>query len=219
MIWILFYYNSLPDMPEGCILFSPEVMHRDFFKCNPYNTGHYQYPQFETLSYDEGCHYKEVNNFLKKADGEKYVVFYTRHTNLEGTFKNKVIGFFKVGDCFVLPKKGFCASDKVLLPKNQSIKINYYSRGVPVSWGSSPVRNKIFQTLTSLRKNNGADISSNYKTETQNMMKRLQNFAGRKQIIDICENCNVKKQCYWGKCSAQNKEKKLKILYDMKASC
>ena len=35
MIWTLFYYNSLPDMPEGCSLFSLKVMHRDFFMCNP----------------------------------------------------------------------------------------------------------------------------------------------------------------------------------------
>ena len=117
MIWILFYYNSLPDVPEGCRLFSNDVMHRDFFKCNPSNTGHYQYPKFETLSYDEGCHRREVNNFLNKNESEKYVVFYTRHTTLSGERRNKIIGYFKVGKIFEKRSRGFLASESILLPR------------------------------------------------------------------------------------------------------
>lgn len=206
-------------MPDGCSLFSPEVMHRDFFMCNPTNTGHYQYPRFETLSYDEGCHCKEVKNFLKKAAAEKYVVFYTRNTNLAGSVKNKIIGFFKVGRCFDSPKKGFFSSENVLLPKDQSIGINYSSKGVPVSWGYSSVKNEIYRILSSLKANNRIDISSKYQAETQKIMKCLQTSAGRKQIIDICENCNVKKQCYWGRRSKQYKEDKLNKLYGKKTSC
>jgi len=169
-------------MPDSCPLFSPEIMHRDFFMCNPKNTGHYQYPQFETLSYDEGCHCKEINNFLKRADTEKYVVFYTRNTNLAGTAKNKIVGFFKVGDCFELPKKGFFASDKVLLPKDQSIEINYHSRGVPVSWGNSSVKKEIFRLLSILKTNSSIDISIKYQAETQKIMKSLQSFTEEKNL-------------------------------------
>lgn len=97
MIWILFYYNSLPEMPAECALFSREIMHRDFFKCNPTNTGHHTYPKFETLSYDEGCHPREVKDFLAKNEPDKYVVFYTRHTALSRKTRNKIVGYFKVG--------------------------------------------------------------------------------------------------------------------------
>lgn len=217
MIWILFYYNSLPDVPEGCRLFSNDVMYRDFFKCNPTNTGHYQYPKFETLSYDEGCHRIEVNNFLKKNELEKYVVFYTRHTTLSRDKKNKVIGYFKVGKIFEKPKKGFFASESVLLPKHNCIGINYSSRGVPVSWGNSSIKNKIGNILYRLRKNQSSDISGKYQRETKNIMKRLQSLSGRKQIIDICEKCTVRNQCY---CGAEiNKEDKLYKLYKGNTKC
>ncbi len=219
MIWILFYYNSLPDMPDGCSIFSPEIMHRDFFMCNPTNTGHYQYPRFETLSYDEGCHCKEVKNFLKKADAEKYVVFYTRNTNLNGAVNNKVVGYFKVGCCIETPKKGFFSSENVLLPKDQSIGINYSSRGVPVSWGYSSAKNDINRILSSLKSNNGNDISAKYQAETLKIMKCLQTPEGRRQIIDICENCKVKNQCYWGRLPTEYKEDKLNKLYGKKSSC
>ena len=102
MIWILFYYNSLPDVPKGCRFFTDKVVNRDFFRCNPTNTGHYQYPKFETFSYDDGCHGKEVRNFLKKDDPEKYVLLYTRNKQ-----KNRIVGYFKVGKTFVTDKIGF----------------------------------------------------------------------------------------------------------------
>lgn len=215
----MFYYNSLPDMPAGCTIFSPEIMHRDLFMCNPTNTGHYQYPRFETLSYDEGCHCREVKNFVNKADPEKYVVFYTRNTDLAGTKKNKVIGFFKVGRCIAPPKKGFFSSESILLPKGQSIGINFSSRGVPVSWGNSSVKNDINGILNSLKTNSGIDISAKYKAETHKIMKCLQTQQGRRQIINTCENCKVKMQCYWGKQPTQYKEDKLNKLYGKKSSC
>lgn len=200
-------------MPKGCSLFSLEVMHRDFFKCNPANTGHYEYPRFETLSYDEGCHCKEVNALLKRDDSEKYVIFYTRNTDLFRHSKNKVIGFFKVGQCFKAPKKGFFASEKVLLPKNESIDINYSSRGVPVSWGNSSVKDDVDKILTTLRTNIGIDISTKYQDETRRIMEYLKSPSGRKQIVDICESCNVKRECYWGKQSKQFNQMKLNELY------
>lgn len=207
-------------MPEGCSLFSLEIMHRDFFMCNPTNTGHYKYPRFETLSYDEGCHCKEVNTFLERDDFEKYVIFYTRNTNLSGHSKNKIIGFFKVGQCFESPKRGFFASEKVLLPKNESIDINYSSRGVPVSWGKSSVKDNVDKILTTLRANNAIDISTKYQDETRRIMKYLKSPFGRKQILDICESCNVKRECCWGKQSKQYKKKKLNELYaEAKNTC
>ena len=118
-------------------------MHRDFIKCNPTNTGHYEYPKFETLSYDEGCHKWEVPRYLNRKDIEKYVVFYTRHTDTSRRSESKVVGYFKVGneDHFTwklgCTKRGFYSSESVLLPKDHCIPIDYSSRGVPVSWGNN----------------------------------------------------------------------------------
>ena len=219
MIWILFYYNSLPDAPEGCRLFSNAVMHRDFFKCNPTNTGHYQYPKFETLSYDEGCHRREVNNFLNKNESEKYVAFYTRYTTLSGEGKNKIIGYFKVGEKFEKPNRGFLASESILLPKDKCIEINYNSRGVPVSWGNSSVRNDVDRILSMLITKPTTDITDKYKKETKMIMDRLLTVSGRKEIIDTCEKCEVKAQCYWGRKTKRFKEYTLKKLYGGNRVC
>lgn len=178
--------------------------------CNPSNTGHYRYPRFETLSYDEGCHCKEVNNFLKKNDPEKYVLFYTRNISLSGEKQNKITGFFKVGKCVDSPQKGFSSSETILLHKNECIDINYSSRGVPVSWGNSPVKDEVNIILSILRSNNVTNITSQYQVETQKIMQLLKI---PQQILDICERCSVKKECYWGKKSKQSKKDKLNKLY------
>lgn len=206
-------------MPIECTLFSKDVMHRDFFECNPTNTGHYQYPKFETLSYDEGCHRKQVRNFLQKSNPDKYVLFYTRHTNLSGEKKNKVVGYFKVGKQFKKPKNGFYASKSVLLPKNECIKINYCGRGVPVSWGHSSLINEVDRILNNLRTKQIVNISDKYKEETEKIMNHLRTESGRRVVIDICEKCGVRSQCYWGRNTKQLKENTLKKLYGSNRIC
>ncbi|MEN6616864.1 MAG: hypothetical protein ABFD12_09940 [Syntrophorhabdus sp.] len=57
----------------------------------------YRASYIPTLSYDEGCHPREVKDFLAKNEPDKYVVFYTRHTALSGKTRNKIVGYFKVG--------------------------------------------------------------------------------------------------------------------------
>lgn len=219
MIWILFYYNSLPNMPMECCLFSKDVMHRDFFECNPTNTGHYQYPKFETLSYDEGCHKKEVLNFIRKEEKEKYVIFYTKHLNtISKEMKNKIVGYFKVGDIINFPKKGFNSSESVLLPKEKCIEIDYHYRGVPVSWGHSSIKNKVSDILNKLIANHPNNIASSYQNETLKIMSFLQKPSGRMKIIIKCQNCNKKTQCYWGKNQKQYMENKLNVLYNKSQS-
>lgn len=252
MNWILFYYNSLPDMPEGCKLFSNDLLHRDFFKCNPHNTGHYKYPKFETLSYDEGCHCRDVNNFLNKSDTEKYVVFYTRHINLKGGSKNKIVGYFKIGNPLLFEwstagglvgtepntkahknitqrckrknnrlLRGFKASEYVLLPKHKCIPIDYRSRGVPVSWGKSFIKNDIDKILSRLIIHRQLYIrfASKYQEETEKIMDLLKTTNEREKLIHTCQNCNVKLKCYWGKNSEQAQRKTLEELYKGKSKC
>jgi hypothetical protein len=225
MNWILFYYNSLPDMPAGCKLFSEDVMHRDFFMCNPSNTGHYRYPKFETLSYDEGCHSREVKKMLRQIGNycrkDHYVVFYTRHTNLQGQKKNRIVGYFKVGKTNKFKDRitgesleGFCSSEHLLLPKKECIETTYMSRGVPVSWGTSAIAKRDVNKLLNSRKDlQGHDITNKYKKETASIMAQLLSFSGRKKIISICENCKVRSQCCWGRKSYRKKESKLTELY------
>jgi hypothetical protein len=216
--WILFYYNSLPDMPPECSLFSPEIMHRDFFKCNPTNTDHYEYPKFETLSYDEGCHEKEVNHFLKITD-PKYVVFYTRHNK-----QNKIVGYFKVGekDTFKYGKEykqGFYASESVLLPKDRCIPIDYRSRGVPVSWGNSKIKDFVSNELKKLINNRTDNITTKYKQETKSIMEKLTIASGRKEIINNCNQCLVKSSCHWGNQGRKFMVEMLNDLYKHKFTC
>lgn len=214
MIWILFYYNSLPDMPKGCRLFlKPEIMHRDFFKCNPSNTGHYEYPKFETRSYDTGCHHKEVVKFLLRKESEKYVVFYTRHSTLLDERKNKVVGYFKVDEIFGKPPKGFLAKESVLLPKDKCIEIDYNKRGVPVSWGDTSVKKTIDKILPKLIANKADDISDKYINETKRIMKLFVVSKGKRKVADPCQalDCRVVGKCYWRNKSKKNKEEMLKL--------
>ena len=218
MEWILFYYNSLPDLPSACPFFSNQLMHRDFLMCNPSNTGHYEYPKFETFSYDEGCHTKEVHSFLNRPDSEKYVIFYTRHTNSNGVKTNKVVGYFKVGKLTKRPF-GFVASDVVLLPKDQAIPIRYTSRGVPTSWGNSAVKdevNRIIQNLMSLARQ---DVSVQYHSESKSVMVMLLSKSGRKKMLETCEDCAYRSLCYWGSKSFATRYRVLRELYEGRKPC
>jgi hypothetical protein len=187
--------------------------------CNPYNTGHYKYPKFETLSYDEGCHSREVHNFLKRPDSDKYVIFYTRHTNANGEWSNKVVGYFKVGK-LMNHTFGFSASECILLLKNQAIPITYTSRGVPVSWGNARVKdevNVIFRRLMSLSKEN--DVSEKYRSESQSIVAMLRSEIGRKKMLETCESCAYNSTCYWGKKNFTKRYQILKELYKGEKSC
>jgi len=209
MVWILFYYNSLPDLPNECPYFSNEIMHRDFIKCNPTNTGHYEYPKFESLSYDEGCHPEEVPRYLDRVDSEKHVIFYTRHTDTSSRTKNKVVGYFKVGneDQFTWKpgstKRGFYSSESVLLPKDHCIPIDYSSRGVPASWGKSTIKTKINEILSELQEdidNSEINIYRKYQAETMEIMELLLTQSGREAIYNNCtSDCPFKNNCFFSK--------------------
>lgn len=202
MTWILFYYNSLPDFPQECKIIPSHIMFRDFFKCNPKNTDHYQYPKFETLSYDEGCHPREVRRFVKKTGANKYVLFYTRHTDINGNSRNKVVGYFKVGKVDRFDGKvGFYSSESVLLPKNDCIGTSYQSRGVPVSWRYSSIKkqlNKILSYLISIKDDPNRNIAMEYKQATKEIMQKLNSSEGREQLFLVCKNCRLSKDCFLG---------------------
>ncbi len=189
-------------------------MYRDFFKCNPTNTGHYQYPKFETLSYDDGCHGKEVRNILKIDDPDKYVLFYTRHNGV-----NKVMGYFKVGQTFSNGHFGFKSSNTLLIPKDNCIEIPYTSRGVPVSWGHSEIKSRIDKILKTLISNKKNDISNEYKSSTKKIMKMLTSSTGQDKLISTCEKCLYRKDCHWGKYSKEKKINRLNELYGETEEC
>jgi hypothetical protein len=218
MEWILFYYNSLPDLPSGCPFFSSHLMHRDYLMCNPSNTGHHKYPRFETLSYDEGCHFREVHSFLKRPDPEKYVIFYTRHTEINGHRSNKVIGYFRVGKLTKHPF-GFIASDVVLLLKRIAISIPYTSRGVPTSWGKSAVKHTVNRILRELMALSKQDVSNQYQRETKRVMSILRQGRGRMRMLDTCNKCDYRPSCYWGSRSVSERKRTFKELYEKNKPC
>ena len=183
-------------------------MYRDFFKCNPTNTGHHKYPLFETLSYDDGCHGREVRNYLEMDDPKKYVLFYTRHNGV-----NKVVGYFKVGKTFSNGHKGFESSETLLLPKNKCIEIPFTSRGVPVSWGHSEIKPRIDKLLKKLISDRKNDISNEYKSSTKKIINMLTSLTGQDKLISTCEKCPYRKDCHWGKYSKEKKINRLNELY------
>ncbi len=205
-------------MPKGCKLFNPEIQNRDLLMCNPSNTGHYQYPKFEDFSYDTGCHEREVIKFLKNPDPVKYVVFYTRRTDFKGNGKNKIVGFFKVG-ITNRTKTKLIASRKILLKKQHQPTIDYTSRGVPVSWGNSGIKDFLNDKLNELINSNDMDASPDYQNETIGIMNHLKLSSGRKRIIEFCENCSEKSKCYWGCVKKQYKIKRLNKLYKGNQIC
>jgi hypothetical protein len=199
-------------MPEGCILFSQEILHRDFFRCNPSNTGHHEYPKFELLAYDEGCHGREVRRFVEKINGtpndDYYVVFYTRHTPLPFPSENnksinKIVGYFKIekeGIERYKSIKHIYSSESILLPKTLSIKTSYIGRGVPVSWGNSSVKSFVNTHLPKLINLSSKSISKKYQKETEKIMAFLKDRSGREKLINICDNqCKCKMACFWGR--------------------
>jgi hypothetical protein len=186
--------------------------------CNPSNTGHYEYPKFETLSYDEGCHSREVHSFLNRPDSEKYVIFYTRHTNSNGDRTNKVTGYFKVGKLTKRPF-GFVASDVVLLPKDQGIPISYASRGVPTSWGNSGVKDEVNRTLRHLMSSAKRDVSVQYQSESTSVMAMLLSKTGRTDMLETCESCSYRSLCHWGSKSFATRDRVLRELYERKKPC
>jgi len=208
-------------MPKTCKLFSPDIMHRDFFKCNPTNTNHYQYPKFETLSYDVGCHPHEVERILKRDERNMYVIFYTRYTNLMRKSKNRVVGYFKVGEKILRPKLGFKSSESVLLPRKECKRTHYSSRPALVSWGNSPLKIKIeiSRVLRYLKgkKNSAKNIVWKYQSETRRVMKQLGSATGRMNIVKTCERCRANGRCYWGR--IKDKEIVLEKLYNRKHRC
>lgn len=220
MNWYLFYYNSLPEMPAGCALFSPDIPHRDFFRCNPSNTGHHEYPKFELPGYDEGCHHREVARLLANTDPDRHVVLYTRRTPLVGQSDVAIVGYFKVGQPYANNgKRGFFASKAVLLPRSACIPICYGARGVPCSWGKATIRNDVDRILNELRHRSGPDVSARCKTETARMMTWVRSAQGRDRIIRTCGGCSARQQCFWGRCDSQRQRARLDDLYGGVPAC
>jgi hypothetical protein len=220
MIWTLFYYNSLPEMPHGCKLISPDVVHRDFLMCNPHNTGHYQYPKFETMSYDEGCHRRELLRFLTNPDPEKYIVFYTRSVPTSGKAQNVLIGYFKVGPTVVRKGlRGFAADCQVLLFRRDAIPIEYKSRGVPVSWGSSRIAPFVSSTLAQLLRHEHDDASDRYRSETRAVMRMLTSRGGWRDLMSVCGRCKTAASCHWGRLTDGAKQATLTRLYASRLVC
>jgi hypothetical protein len=220
MVWSLFYYNSLPDLPSECKMFDPEIIHRDFTWCNPKNTGHYQYPKFETLSYDCGCHEPQVKSLLKRKEDDKYVILYTRHTKNKYESSNKIVGYFKVGEIASFKWKtdsehiGFKSSESLLLPKSKALDIDYKSRAVPVSWGNSKIKNYVNKVLNDFLSGtyDHLNIADNYQMETKKIMKSLCSEKGRLTMAESCHNCNHSNGCFLAK---KIRKKKIEYLHDL----
>ena len=210
----------MPDIPPECKIFDHEVMHRDFVMCNPKNTGHYQYPKFETLSYDCGCHGREVKSLLNRKEENKYVVLYTRHTVNKRESSNKIVGYYKVGDKASFKWKtdsehmGFNSSEALLLPKSKAIELNYAGRAVPVSWGHSGIKEYVDKVLSDFLsgKYDHLNIANKYQKETKKIMEFLCSETGRIKIVENCFSCSKINECFPAK---KNRKRKIEYLNEL----
>ena len=131
-----------------------------------------------------------------------------------------MVGYFKVPESSK-SKKGFKASESVLLPKSKSIAIGYASRGVPTSWGNSKSKDDIYEIFEKLKSLMHEDISELYQEETKNIMNMLTTQSGAHKLINTCNECtsNKKKQCFWGRKSEKYRRRKIEDLYSRKENC
>jgi hypothetical protein len=210
MTWILVQYDSLPDMPPKCRIFSPALMHRDFFECNPSNTRQKLLPRFELMTCESGSRGNQLRKLLRQPTSDKYVVLYTRHTRRDGKRQNKMVGYFKVH-----PKTrgngGFRACDVVLLPKKKCVEIRCSVRGVPVSWGNSKVKARVERFVRHCVDDKTDNVSEIYRRENAIIGALFSHPSGRRCLLRRCASCTRRFSCYWGR--KTDKAKTLQRLY------
>jgi hypothetical protein len=198
MTWILVRYDSLPDMPSKCRIFSPSLVHRDFFECNPANTGQKSLPRFELMTCESGSHKSQLRKLLRQPTVEKYVVFYTRHTRLKGEWKNKIVGYFKVHP-ETRGNGGFRACEVVLLPKTKCAELPRSVRGAAVSWGRSKVKARVERFVRRCAGRKADDMSELYQRESSIIAAAFSHRSGQRWFVRTCSSCPRGAACHWGR--------------------
>ena len=205
----------MPEVPNKCLLFSGKAVHRDFFISNPQNKSHYQYPKFETYSYDIGCHSKQVKKIINLKDKEKYTIFYTNYLTIGGGCTNIVTGLFSVDKYDAFLGSSFSTDKPIMLLKTDCIPIDYKARGVPASYGNSKIKHHINHAIEILlnKLNSKSNISDIYNYESNKIVNLAKTRDGIDEIINTCTRCISKQICFFGRKNDLAKRQKLINIY------
>jgi len=203
---ILFYYYSMPQLPENCYLkLNPNIAYRNMLMFPSGDVIHFELPFFEDHSYNTICNRDGLKALIKRPSEEKYIIF---HTKSPEDKKDYIIGYYKVGREFYYKTKmwdnygyvwGIESSDIHLLNKNNFEYLGpRIPRTPPRSWGSNEKWGPILDGLIdkiSLRPN----IANIYQSETQRLVNL---FKSSERLLEWREHCS---RCGNHRCTFYNR--------------
>lgn len=209
---VLFYYYSMPDLPEDCYLhLNSKIAYRNMLMYPHHTDGriHFEFPVFEDHSYNTICNRIPLRALMQRpTTNERYIIF---RTFSEKVKKSYIIGYYKIGrEYFYKTKKwdnfgfvwGIDSSTAHLLEKDEfEYSGPFLGRNTPNSWRNDEQwaerLSGLLEEISS--RENVADL---YKSET----KRLINiFKNPDKIEAWRENC---RQCSNRKCTFHIRSKR-----------
>jgi hypothetical protein len=193
---ILFYYYSMPELPENCYLqLNPEIAYRNMLMFPSSDVIHFELPVFEDHSYNTICNRDGLKALIKLPSEEKYIIFQTY------SIKNKkkyIIGYYKVGREFYYKTKmwdnyGYVwgiESFQVHLLKKDDFEYLGQSipRTPPRSWSSNDrwrsILDGLIEDISSM-----PNIAALYQSETERLVNLFKNPTKLQEWRDQCSHC------------------------------
>jgi hypothetical protein len=203
---ILFYYYSMPELPDYCYLkLKHEVAYRNMLMFpSSQDVIHFELPVFEDHSYNTICNRDGLKSLIKRpCENEKYIIFQTRSNG-----KKYIIGYYRIGREFYYESKmwdnyGFVwgiESSKVHLLKKDELE--YTGQKIPRtavrSWGPndkwSPILEELINQISSR-----PNIASLYQSETQRLVSIFQNPKKLQEWREQCSRCGNRKCTFFNR--------------------
>lgn len=194
---ILFYYYSMPELPEYCYLnLKPEIAYRNMLMFPSDDVIHFELPVFEDHSYNTICNREGLKALIKRpSENEKYIIFQTYSKESE---RKQIIGYYRVGREFYYETKmwdnyGFVwgiESSHVHLLKKDDLEYTGQKipRTPPRSWGSNeswgPILDELIDEISSRQ-----NIASLYKSETERLVNLFKNQTKLQEWREQCNQC------------------------------
>ena len=194
----LFYYYSMPQLPENCFLnLNNEIAYRNMLMFPSDDKIHFELPVFEDHSYNTICNKDGLKALIKRpAENEKYIIFHTSSQKLKKKF---IIGYYKVAREFYYETRmwdnygfvwGIESSQVHLLKKDDLEYTGIIPRTPPRSWGSNerwgPILEQLLDEISSRQ-----NIAELYKSETErlvNLFKNPERIREWREHCSCCEN-------------------------------
>lgn len=204
---ILFYYYSMPELPNYCYLkLRPEIAYRNMLMFPYQDVIHFELPVFEDQSYNTICNRDGLKALIKRQSGnEKYIILQTRSIK---TGKKYIIGYYRIGRKFYYETKmwdnygfvwGIESSNVHLLKKDE---LEYTGQKIPRtpprSWGSNnswgPILEGLIEEISSR-----PNIASLYQSETERLVRLFKDPLQLQKWREQCSRCGNRKCTFFNK--------------------